>query len=99
MRSTQICICASLRSFSSRVVWSAVSSGVFEISRNFPNEAAQSPEFAMLEVHDAEVVQESACARTGSHTVTHADGSEFDPGGRWRETTFYGALSAALAKR
>jgi lysyl-tRNA synthetase class 2 len=86
---------------------------VFEINRNFRNEgidSSHSPEFAMLETYAAygdyntmatltrELVQEAARALTGSHTVTHADGSEFDLGGQWREVTLYGALSEAIGE-
>jgi lysyl-tRNA synthetase class 2 len=84
---------------------------VFEINRNFRNEgvdSSHSPEFAMLEAYQAyadydamavntrEWVQEAAFALTGSHVVTHADGSELDLGGGWRSVTLYGALSDAL---
>jgi lysyl-tRNA synthetase, class II len=86
---------------------------VFEINRNFRNEgidSSHSPEFAMLESYQAygdydtmaeltrELVQEAAQAVSGSHIVRHHDGSEFDLGGQWREVTFYGALSEALAE-
>ena len=72
---------------------------VFEINRNFRNEgmdSSHSPEFAMLEAYQAyadynamatltrELVQEAAHAVTGSHVVTHSDGTEFDLGGEWR---------------
>jgi lysyl-tRNA synthetase, class II len=84
---------------------------VFEINRNFRNEGADSshsPEFAMLECYEAyadynvmaaltrELVQEAATAVSGSHVVTHADGTELDLGGAWREVTLYGVLSEAL---
>jgi lysyl-tRNA synthetase class 2 len=87
---------------------------VFEINRNFRNEGADrthSPEFAMIEAYQAygsydsiarltqELVQEGARAAFGSTTVTLADGSEYDLGGEWRRTTFYGSLSAALGER
>lgn len=86
---------------------------VFEINRNFRNEGADSthsPEFAMIEAYEAygdynsmamltrELVQEAASAVHGSTTVTLADGSEYDLGGDWTETTFYGSLSAALGE-
>ena len=86
---------------------------VFEINRNFRNEgvdSSHSPEFAMLEVYQAyadyntmatltrELVQEAAYALTGSHTVTHADGTEFDLGGQWRDVTLYGVLSEAIGE-
>jgi lysyl-tRNA synthetase, class II len=86
---------------------------VFEINRNFRNEgvdSSHSPEFAMLEVYRAyadydtvatlirDLVQEAAHALTGSHAVTLRDGTEFDLGGKWRETTLYGALSDALGE-
>ncbi|MFY1696478.1 lysine--tRNA ligase [Solwaraspora sp. WMMA2101] len=86
---------------------------VFEINRNFRNEgidSSHSPEFAMLETYEAygdydsmarltrELVQECAAAVSGSHVVTHADGSEFDLGGEWRTVTLYGVLSEALGE-
>ncbi|MEN3306600.1 MAG: lysyl-tRNA synthetase, class [Micromonosporaceae bacterium] len=86
---------------------------VFEINRNFRNEgvdSSHSPEFAMLETYQAygdydtiatltrELVQEAAHALRGSHVVTLKDGTEFDLGGKWRETTLYGALSDALGE-
>jgi lysyl-tRNA synthetase class 2 len=87
---------------------------VFEINRNFRNEGADSshsPEFAMLEAYQAygdydtmatltrKLVQEAAFALTGSHEVTHHDGTEFDLGGKWREITLFGALSEALGEQ
>ncbi|MFB9238475.1 lysine--tRNA ligase [Plantactinospora siamensis] len=84
---------------------------VFEINRNFRNEgvdSSHSPEFAMLEAYQAygdydtmatlirELVQAAAMTLSGSHVVTHADGTEFDLGGQWRSVTLYGSLSAAL---
>ncbi|MEV1285996.1 lysine--tRNA ligase [Micromonospora sp. NPDC049679] len=86
---------------------------VFEINRNFRNEgvdSSHSPEFAMLESYEAygdydtmatltrELVQDAARAMTGSHVVTHADGTEFDLGGEWRSVTLYGVLSEALGE-
>ncbi len=86
---------------------------VFEINRNFRNEgidSSHSPEFAMLEAYQAyadydvmarntrEWVQEAAFALTGSHVVTHADGTELDLGGEWRTVTLYGVLSEALGE-
>jgi len=86
---------------------------VFEINRNFRNEGADSshsPEFAMLEAYQAyadyngmatlarELVQEAAEAVFGSTVVRHADGTELDLGGRWREITLYGAVSAAVGE-
>ena len=86
---------------------------VFEINRNFRNEgvdSSHSPEFAMLEAYEAygdydtiatltrELVQQAALAVGGSHVVTHADGTEFDLGGRWSSVTLYGTLSAALGE-
>jgi lysyl-tRNA synthetase class 2 len=86
---------------------------VFEINRNFRNEGADSshsPEFAMLETYQAygdyntmatlarELVQEAAWALTGSHTVAHADGTEFDLGGNWLEVTLFGSLSEAIGE-
>jgi lysyl-tRNA synthetase class 2 len=86
---------------------------VFEINRNFRNEgadSAHSPEFAMLEAYQAyadyntmatltrELVQEAAEAVYGSTVVRHADGTEQDLGGGWREITLYGALSVAVGE-
>jgi len=83
---------------------------VFEINRNFRNEGADSthsPEFAMLEAYQAygdynqmadltqELVQNAAIAVAGSTTVTWADGTEFDLGGRWDRLSMYESLSAA----
>ena len=87
---------------------------VFEINRNFRNEGADSshsPEFAMLEAYEAygdyntmaeltrDLIQTAAIEVFGSTTVTLADGSDFDLGGRWREVTMYGSVSAAWASR
>jgi lysyl-tRNA synthetase class 2 len=84
---------------------------VFEINRNFRNEgidSSHSPEFAMLEAYEAygtydtmaeltqSLVTDSARAVFGSTVVRHADGSEHDLGGKWREVTLHGAVSEAL---
>jgi lysyl-tRNA synthetase class 2 len=86
---------------------------VFEVNRNFRNEgmdSSHSPEFAMLEAYQAyadynvmqqqvrEWIQEAAFAVSGSHVVTHADGTELDLSGRWASVTLFGALSAALGE-
>ncbi|WP_432901163.1 lysine--tRNA ligase [Micromonospora matsumotoense] len=86
---------------------------VFEINRNFRNEgvdSSHSPEFAMLETYQAygdydtmadltrNLVQQAAVAVSGSTTVTHADGQEFDLGGEWRSVTLFGAISEALGE-
>ncbi|MEU7903269.1 lysine--tRNA ligase [Actinoplanes sp. NPDC049118] len=86
---------------------------VFEINRNFRNEgmdSTHSPEFAMLEAYQAyadynvmqqqtrEWIQEAAEAISGSHVVTHFDGTELDLGGEWRSITVFGSLSAALGE-
>ncbi|GAA5170029.1 hypothetical protein GCM10023321_66510 [Pseudonocardia eucalypti] len=86
---------------------------VFEINRNFRNEgidSTHSPEFAMLEAYEAygsydtmaELTQTLVmdCAREvyGSTVVTHADGSEHDLGGKWREITLFGAVSEAVGE-
>jgi lysyl-tRNA synthetase class 2 len=83
---------------------------VFEINRNFRNEGADSthsPEFAMLEAYQAygdynqmadltqELVQNAAVAVAGSHTVTWADGTEYDLGGAWDRISMYDSLNAA----
>jgi lysyl-tRNA synthetase, class II len=83
----------------------------FEINRNFRNEGADSthsPEFAMLEFYAAyedydsvaditrALVQEAAVSTTGSTTVTHVDGSEFDLGGQWARISMFPAVSAAV---
>ena len=83
---------------------------VFEINRNFRNEGADSthsPEFAMLEAYQAygdyhqmadltqELVQNAAMAISGSHTVTWADGTEYDLGGTWNRISVYDSLSEA----
>jgi lysyl-tRNA synthetase class 2 len=86
---------------------------VFEINRNFRNEgmdSSHSPEFAMLEAYQAyadynvmqqqaqEWIQEAAFAISGSHIVTHYDGSEWDFGGQWPAVTLFGSLSEALGE-
>jgi len=83
---------------------------VFEINRNFRNEGADSthsPEFAMLEAYQAygdyeqmadltqQLIQDAAMAVSGSHTVTWADGTEYDLGGQWDRLSMYGSLSEA----
>ena len=83
---------------------------VYEINRNFRNEGADSthsPEFAMLEAYQAygdyeqmadltqQLIQDAAMAVSGSHTVTWADGTEYDLGGQWDRISMYGSLSAA----
>jgi len=84
---------------------------VFEINRNFRNEgidSSHSPEFAMLEAYEAYgsydtiaeltqlLVTSSAQAVYGSTVVRHADGSEHDLGGKWREVTLHEAVSEVL---
>jgi len=86
---------------------------VFEINRSFRNEgmdSTHSPEFATLEAYQAyadynimqtqvrEWIQEAAIAVTGSHVVTHFDGTEYDLGGEWASVTLFGALSEALGE-
>ena len=86
---------------------------VFEINRNFRNEGADSthsPEFAMLEAYQAygdyhqmadltqELIQDAALATSGSHTVTWADGTEYDFGGEWDRVSMYDSLSAAVGR-
>jgi lysyl-tRNA synthetase class 2 len=86
---------------------------VFEINRNFRNEgidSSHSPEFAMLEAYQAygdynsigeltrDLVQEAAVAVSGSTTVTHYDGTEFDLGGSWDQVTLFGSLSEVLGE-
>jgi lysyl-tRNA synthetase, class II len=86
---------------------------VFEINRNFRNEGADSthsPEFSMLEAYQAygdytqmadltqELVQNAALAVAGSHTVTWADGTEYDLGGEWDRLSLYDSLSEATGK-
>jgi lysyl-tRNA synthetase class 2 len=86
---------------------------VFEIGRVFRNEgmdSTHSPEYSMLELYQSyadydtmavltqDLVQEAAHALTGSHVVTLADGTEFDVGGQWRQTTLFGELSGALGE-
>ena len=83
---------------------------VYEINRNFRNEGADSthsPEFAMLEAYQAygdynqmadltqELVQNAALAVSGTHTVTWADGTEYDLGGQWDRVSMYDSLNAA----
>ena len=83
---------------------------VYEINRNFRNEGADSthsPEFAMLEAYEAygdynsiadltqKLIQDAALAVSGSHTVTWADGTEYDLGGEWDRISMYDSLNAA----
>jgi lysyl-tRNA synthetase, class II len=83
---------------------------VFEINRNFRNEGADSthsPEFAMLEAYQAygdylqmadltqELIQNAAMAVAETHSVTWADGTEYDLGGEWDRLSMYESLSAA----
>jgi lysyl-tRNA synthetase class 2 len=83
---------------------------VYEINRNFRNEGADSthsPEFAMLEAYQAygdyrqmadltqQLIQDAAMAVSGSHTVTWADGTEYDLGGQWDRISMYDSLSDA----
>jgi lysyl-tRNA synthetase class 2 len=87
---------------------------VYEINRNFRNEgidSTHSPEFAMLEAYQAygdynsiadltrALVQEAALAVSGSTTVTHHNGTEFDFGGDWDQVTLFGSLSEALGEQ
>ena len=86
---------------------------VFEINRNFRNEGADSthsPEFAMLEAYEGygdynsiaeltqTLIQNAALAVAGSHTVTWADGTEFDLGGEWDRISMFGSLSDAVGR-
>ncbi|SFN71440.1 lysine--tRNA ligase [Mycetocola miduiensis] len=86
---------------------------VFEINRNFRNEGADSthsPEFAMLEAYEGygdynsiadltqTLIQDAALAVAGSHTVTWADGTEFDLGGEWDRISMFGSLSEAVGR-
>jgi lysyl-tRNA synthetase class 2 len=86
---------------------------VFEINRNFRNEGADSshsPEVAMVESYMAygdwrsiadvtrNLIQNAAMAVAGSHVVTHADGSQKDLGGTWREINLYDAISEGVGE-
>ena len=86
---------------------------VFEINRNFRNEGADSthsPEFSMLEAYWAyadyntmadltqELIQNAAMAVAGGHTVTWADGTEYDLGGQWERLSLYDSLSEAAGE-
>jgi lysyl-tRNA synthetase class 2 len=86
---------------------------VFEINRNFRNEGADSthsPEFAMLEAYEGygdynsiadltqTLIQDAAFAVAGSHTVTWADGTEYDLGGEWDRISMFGSLSEAVGR-
>ncbi|MET4637725.1 lysine--tRNA ligase [Mycetocola sp. 2940] len=86
---------------------------VFEINRNFRNEGADSthsPEFAMLEAYEGygdynsiaeltqTLIQDAALAIAGSHTVTWADGTEYDLGGEWERISMYDSLSEAIGR-
>ncbi|WP_411721752.1 lysine--tRNA ligase [Mycetocola sp.] len=87
---------------------------VFEINRNFRNEGADSthsPEFAMLEAYEGygdynsiadltqTLIQDAALAVAGSHTVTWADGTEYDLGGDWDRISMFDSLSEAVGRR
>jgi len=86
---------------------------VFEINRNFRNEGADSthsPEFTMIEAYQAyatydsigrltqDLVQEACLAVHGSTAAILADGTEYELGGEWAQTTLYGSLSEALGQ-
>ena len=86
---------------------------VFEINRNFRNEGADSshsPEFAMVESYMSygdwrsiadvtrTLIQNAAMAVSGSHVVTHADGTQKDLGGTWREISLYDAISNGVGE-
>jgi lysyl-tRNA synthetase class 2 len=86
---------------------------VFEINRNFRNEGADSshsPEFAMVESYMSygdwrsiadvtrTLIQNAAMAVAGSHVVTHADGTQKDLGGTWREISLYDAISNGVGE-
>jgi len=86
---------------------------VFEINRNFRNEGADSshsPEFAMVESYMSygdwrsiadvtrTLIQNAAMAVAGSHIVTHADGSQKDLGGTWKEISLYDAISEGVGE-
>jgi len=86
---------------------------VFEVNRNFRNEGADSshsPEFAMVESYMSygdwrsiadvtrTLIQNAAMAVAGSHVVTHADGSQKDLGGTWREISLYDAISNGVGE-
>ena len=86
---------------------------VFEINRNFRNEGADSshsPEFAMVESYMSygdwrsiadvtrTLIQNAAMAVAGSHIVTHADGSQKDLGGTWKEISLYDAISNGVGE-
>jgi lysyl-tRNA synthetase class 2 len=86
---------------------------VFEINRNFRNEGADSshsPEFAMVESYMAygdwrsiadvtrTLIQNAAMAVSGSHVVTHADGTQKNLGGTWREISLYDAISNGVGE-
>ncbi len=86
---------------------------VFEINRNFRNEGADSshsPEFAMVESYMSygdwrsiadvtrTLIQNAAMAVAGSHVVTHADGSQKDLSGSWKEISLYDAISEGVGE-
>jgi len=84
---------------------------VFELSRNFRNEGADSthsPEFVMLEAYQAygdymsiatltrELIQAGAVAAFGQTEVTLSDGSSFEVGGDWPMLDLYASTSEAI---
>lgn len=84
---------------------------VFELSRNFRNEGADSshsPEFVMLEAYQAygdymsiaeltrELIQAAAIAAFSTTEVALADGTGYDVGGEWPMLDLYESTSSAL---
>ena len=86
---------------------------VFEISRVFRNEGADSshnPEFTMLEAYQAygdydsmqdltrRLIQEAALAACGSTVVRHLDDTEHDLGGHWPVKAVHEAIGEAIGE-
>jgi len=86
---------------------------VFEISRNFRNEgvdSTHSPEFTSIEAYEAygdydtmaeltqDLIQTAAREALGTTSVTLADGTEYELGGRWQTLSLYDSLSEKLGE-
>jgi lysyl-tRNA synthetase class 2 len=55
-------------------------------------------DYNVMQQQTQEWIQEAAFAVSGSHVVTHYDGTERDFGGQWRSVTLFGSLSEALGE-
>lgn len=55
-------------------------------------------DYNVMQTQVREWIQEAAESLTGSHVVTHFDGSELDLSGAWASVTLFGSLSGALGE-